>query len=74
MNVTIITPYRQVKKFKEVRRYSHPMNEFGCTGFYSYGFIQDANGEVYHVMNPDYNWKEAYSKLGTHTRHSLSGK
>jgi len=47
---------RQINKFETPRKITQEMDQFGCVGFISYGFIQLADGSIVHVKNADFNW------------------
>lgn len=49
----------QVQKFATPKEITQEVDRSGCVGFTSYGFIQTTDGEVHHVKNPDFNWKNA---------------
>ena len=48
---------RQINKFSEPRRIDQEKDQFGCVGFWSYGFIQWEDGSIEHIKNPNFNWK-----------------
>jgi hypothetical protein len=43
-------------KFETPKHVAHEKDQYGCTGFWSYGMVEDENGEFQHVKNPDFNW------------------
>jgi len=52
-NMSIIK--KRLVRFATPKHITQKMDEYGCVGFTSYGFIDDGS-EITHIKNPDYNW------------------
>lgn len=43
-------------KYTKAKKINHPIDESGCTGFYSYGYVEFEKAGFKHIKNPDYAW------------------